>query len=63
MLIATINVGSHFAIINMIAKWGIKDNIEGDDLWILICEETLTMVEKVTRLITRRKKYTWENKS
>lgn len=34
----------------MIAKWGIKDNIEGDDLWILICEETLTMVEKVTKV-------------
>jgi len=50
MLIATINVGNHFAIINMIAKWGTKDNIEGDDLWILICEETLTMVEKVTKV-------------
>jgi hypothetical protein len=39
----------------MIAKWGLKDNVEGDDLWILICEETLTMVEKITKLITRSK--------
>jgi len=34
MLATSLNVGEHFTII------AIKDNNEGDDFWILICEES-----------------------
>ncbi len=35
MLATTLNVGKHFVVI------ATKDNIEGNDFWILICEEAL----------------------
>jgi len=44
MLAVTLNVGEHFAVIAM------EDNIESDDYWILICEEALAMVEKVSKV-------------
>jgi len=44
MLVATLNVGEHFAIIT------IEDNIEGDDFWIFMCEKALVMVEEVSKV-------------
>ncbi len=44
MLVATLNVGEHFAVITT------KDNIKGYDFWIFICEETLFMVEEVNKV-------------
>jgi hypothetical protein len=44
MLVASLNVGEHFVIIV------VKDNNEGDDFWILICEESLAMVEEVSKI-------------
>lgn len=44
MLATSLNVGEHFAIIVA------KDNLEGDDLWIFICEKTLVMVEELSKV-------------
>ncbi len=44
MLVATLNVSEQFVVIVM------KDNIEGDDFWIFICEEALVMVEEVNKV-------------
>ncbi len=44
MLAAALNVGEHFAVIAM------EDNIEGDEFWMLICEEALAMVEEVNKV-------------
>jgi hypothetical protein len=44
MLATTLNVGDHFVVIVA------KDNVEDDDFWILICEETLAMVEEVSKI-------------
>jgi hypothetical protein len=44
MLATTLNIGEHFAIIT------IENNIESDGFWILICEETLVMVEEVNKV-------------
>ncbi len=44
MLATTLDVGDQFAIIVT------KDNNEGDDFWILICEESLAMVEEVSKV-------------
>ncbi len=44
MLATTLDVGDHFAIIVT------KDNSKGDDFWVLICEESLVMVEEVSKV-------------
>ncbi len=44
MLATTLDVGDHFAIIVT------KDNSEGDDFWVLICEESLAMVEEASKV-------------
>lgn len=44
MLAMSLNVGEHFTII------ATKDNLEGDDFWVFICEETLAMVEKFSKV-------------
>jgi hypothetical protein len=43
MVATSLNMGQHFTII------AIEDNVEGDDFWVLIYEETLSMVEKVNK--------------
>jgi hypothetical protein len=44
MLATTLNVSDHFVVIVA------KENVEDDDFWILICEETLAMVEEVSKI-------------
>jgi hypothetical protein len=44
MLVVSLNVGENFAVI------AVKDNNEGDDFWIFICEEILVMVEEVNKI-------------
>ncbi len=44
MLVANLNVDEHFIIIVA------KDNEEGDDFWIFICEEILAMMDKVSKI-------------
>lgn len=44
MLATTLNVDDHFVVIVA------KDNVEDDDFWILICEETLATVEEVSKI-------------
>jgi hypothetical protein len=44
MLATDLNLGEHFIVII------VEDNLEGDDLWILICEKTLAMVEEFNKV-------------
>jgi hypothetical protein len=44
MLAVTLNVGEHFAVII------VKDNPKGDNFWIFICEEALSVVEEVSKV-------------
>jgi hypothetical protein len=56
MLATSLNVGEHFLVI------AIKDNNEGDDFWILICEESLAMVEEVSKINCWGRKFIGESK-
>ncbi len=44
VLVTNLDVGDHLAVITIV------DNNEGDDFWVLICEEDLTMVEEVSKV-------------
>jgi hypothetical protein len=45
MLVVSLNAGEHFAVIAR------EDNLEGDDFWILICEEPWLWLRSSIRLI------------